>query len=250
IPIYYDDDDDEESSTPLRDIIISELPSCIAITHVLSTEEPKDSLIMGDKHLDTIPKKELDEFIKSSVEDLVPNPTECDPEEEIRLIEKLLYDNSSLRPSKEPNSENSDAIIEPFSPSPIPDSDYFMEEIDLSFNPDDPIPPSIEDDDDSEWDILFLERLLHDDPIPLPDTLDPGLSHRCGTFNTHRSQLNESPMEMRWWVEAGKRGVSFDGKKGNSAKCTVTLKREGRFSPQECYVLLHWWSLAGTSLIL
>nr|GFD34925.1 hypothetical protein [Tanacetum cinerariifolium] len=26
IPIYYNDDDDEESSTPLRDIIISELP--------------------------------------------------------------------------------------------------------------------------------------------------------------------------------------------------------------------------------
>nr|GEY89507.1 hypothetical protein [Tanacetum cinerariifolium] len=48
-----------------------------------------------------------------------------------------------------------------------------MEEIDLSFNPNDPMPPSIEDDDnDSEWDNLFLERLLHDDPILLPDTLD------------------------------------------------------------------------------
>nr|GFC61723.1 hypothetical protein [Tanacetum cinerariifolium] len=32
--------------------------------------------------------------------------------------------------------------------------------------------PSIEDDEDSEWDILFLERLLHDDPIPFPDNLD------------------------------------------------------------------------------
>nr|GFC37995.1 hypothetical protein [Tanacetum cinerariifolium] len=45
-------------------------------------------------------------------------------------------------------------------------------QIDLFFNPDDPMPPSIEDDEDSERDILFLERLLHDDPIPLPDTLD------------------------------------------------------------------------------
>ncbi|GKE97165.1 hypothetical protein Tco_1582020 [Tanacetum coccineum] len=34
IPIYYDDDDDEESSIPLRDIIISRLPPCIAITPV------------------------------------------------------------------------------------------------------------------------------------------------------------------------------------------------------------------------
>nr|GFC48873.1 hypothetical protein [Tanacetum cinerariifolium] len=47
-----------------------------------------------------------------------------------------------------------------------------MEEIDLFLTPDDPMPPSIDDDEDSEGDILFLERLLHDDPIPLPDTLD------------------------------------------------------------------------------
>nr|GFD31956.1 hypothetical protein [Tanacetum cinerariifolium] len=59
-------------------------------------------------------------------------------------------------------------------PSPIPneDSDSFMEEIDLFLAPDDPMPLSIEDNDDSERDILFLERLLHDDPIPLPNTLD------------------------------------------------------------------------------
>nr|GFA23731.1 hypothetical protein [Tanacetum cinerariifolium] len=73
IPLCYndDDDDDEESSIPLRDIIIFELPLCILITPVVST---KDSLIMGDEHLDTIPEKESDEFIKSSVENLVPNP--------------------------------------------------------------------------------------------------------------------------------------------------------------------------------
>nr|GFB05889.1 hypothetical protein [Tanacetum cinerariifolium] len=56
--------------------------------------------------------------------------------------------------------------------SPNEDSDSFMEEIDLFLTPDDPMPPSIEDDEDSEGDILFLEKLLHDDPIPLPDTLD------------------------------------------------------------------------------
>ncbi|GKE01530.1 hypothetical protein Tco_1389513 [Tanacetum coccineum] len=33
---------------------------------------------MGDEHLSTIPKKELDEFIKSSVEDLVPIPRESE----------------------------------------------------------------------------------------------------------------------------------------------------------------------------
>nr|GEX12076.1 hypothetical protein [Tanacetum cinerariifolium] len=80
IPIYYDDDDDddEESSIPLRDIVISKLPSCIAITPILSTKEHVDSLIIEDEHLDTILAMESDEVIKSSVEDLVPIPSESE----------------------------------------------------------------------------------------------------------------------------------------------------------------------------
>ncbi|GJT46637.1 hypothetical protein Tco_0955352 [Tanacetum coccineum] len=58
----YDDDNDEESSIPLSDVI-SELPPCIAITPVLSTVEPIDSLIMEDEHLDTTPATESDELI-------------------------------------------------------------------------------------------------------------------------------------------------------------------------------------------
>ncbi|GJS23560.1 hypothetical protein Tco_0452192 [Tanacetum coccineum] len=75
--IYYDDDDDEESSIPLSDVI-SELPPCVAITPVLSTEEPNNSLSMGGEHLDTISATESDEVIKSSVEDLVPIPSESE----------------------------------------------------------------------------------------------------------------------------------------------------------------------------
>ncbi|GJS07436.1 hypothetical protein Tco_0364232 [Tanacetum coccineum] len=76
IPVCYDDDNDEESSIPLKDIIILGLPPCVAITPVLFTEEPVDSLIIEDEHLDTIPEAESDEFIKSSVENLVPTPIE------------------------------------------------------------------------------------------------------------------------------------------------------------------------------
>nr|GEY47624.1 hypothetical protein [Tanacetum cinerariifolium]GEY57191.1 hypothetical protein [Tanacetum cinerariifolium] len=78
IPIYYDDDDDEESSTPLRDIIISKLLPCIAIIPVLSTEEPVDSLIIEDEHLDTISATKSDEVIKSSVKEIVPIPSESE----------------------------------------------------------------------------------------------------------------------------------------------------------------------------
>nr|GFD52514.1 hypothetical protein [Tanacetum cinerariifolium] len=60
IPAYCDDDDDYN----------------FAITPILSTEEPIDSLSMGDEHLDTIPGTESDEVIKSSVKNLIPIPSE------------------------------------------------------------------------------------------------------------------------------------------------------------------------------
>nr|GFB86783.1 hypothetical protein [Tanacetum cinerariifolium] len=97
--------------------------------------------------------------------------TDCHPEKEIRLTKILLYDNSSPRPPEEIVSDNSNADIESFSPSPIPnkDSDSHMEEIDLYFNPDDPMPPSIEEDDyDSGRDILILEKLLDNYSLSLP----------------------------------------------------------------------------------
>ncbi|GKA73617.1 hypothetical protein Tco_0779919 [Tanacetum coccineum] len=47
-----------------------------AITPDLPTEEPNNSLSMGDEHLSTIPETESDEVIKSSVENLVPIPSE------------------------------------------------------------------------------------------------------------------------------------------------------------------------------
>nr|GEY34243.1 hypothetical protein [Tanacetum cinerariifolium] len=193
IPVCYDDDDDDDYT--------------IAIT----PKEPDNSLGIGDEHLDTIPTTESDKFIKSSVDNLVLNPksllnndssiisssskidslfdefageltllklippginkTDCDPEEEIHLIKRFLYDKSSPRPPEEFNSKNSDAAFESFSPFPIPveDSDSLMEEINLSFNPDDPMPPGIEEDDyNSEGDILILEELLSNDSLSLP----------------------------------------------------------------------------------
>nr|GEV90703.1 hypothetical protein [Tanacetum cinerariifolium] len=258
----------------------------IAITFDLPTVEPEDSLRMEDEHLDTILETKSDKFIKSSVENLVPSPseskddnecdvptcddfttfsnllfdadddfsssdngsfsdedilkeiysnplfdeeiismkidphhfnaesdliesllnhdssiisssskidslldefagelillksippgideTDCDHEVEIRLIKKLLYDNSSPRLLEEFISENYDAKIISFSPFPIPvkDSDYLMEEINLSFTLDDSIPPDIEEDDyDSEVDMLILEELLSNDSLSLP----------------------------------------------------------------------------------
>ncbi|GJZ02937.1 hypothetical protein Tco_0520898 [Tanacetum coccineum] len=62
-PAFYEDDDEEYT---------------IAITPVLPTEEPDNSLSMGDEQLSTIPETESDELIKSSVENLVPIPSESE----------------------------------------------------------------------------------------------------------------------------------------------------------------------------
>nr|GFA51151.1 hypothetical protein [Tanacetum cinerariifolium] len=78
LPVCYDDDDDDESSNSLEDNIISVLPLYSAVT----PSEPVNSLNMGDEHLNTIPTKKSDEFIKSCVENLVPNPSESEGENE------------------------------------------------------------------------------------------------------------------------------------------------------------------------
>nr|GEU42145.1 hypothetical protein [Tanacetum cinerariifolium] len=265
LPVCCDDDDDYNSA--------------------ITSNEPVDSLRMGDEHLNTIPITESDEFIKSCVENLVPNPseskgengcdvpacfttfsnilfeahyesdssayqscfdedfleeifsnplfekeiistkidphhfdaesdliesmlnhdssiissspkidslldefvgeltllksippgidkTDCHPENEIRLIERFSYDNSSPSPPEEFFSKNSYAENESFSPSPIPieDSDYLMEEMNLSCTPDDPMPSSIkdDDDDDSKRDILIHEEFLDNYSLSLP----------------------------------------------------------------------------------
>ncbi|GJU30692.1 hypothetical protein Tco_1174281 [Tanacetum coccineum] len=190
-PLFYFDDDDDEYT------VIWRRPKVIT-----PDESLEDSLIMGDEHFDTIPEKESDELIKFSVENLVPipsesedfsdNESECDMphrgiekadfvlEEEIRLVENLLYDNSSPRSPEELNLEIVDTILESLSPSTIPitDSDSLMEEIDLFLASDDSMPLGIEDDDyDSKGDIRFLEEFLNNDSLPLPENESSNLDH-------------------------------------------------------------------------
>nr|GEU78814.1 hypothetical protein [Tanacetum cinerariifolium] len=119
---------------------------------------------MRDEHLSTILETESNEVIKSSVENLVPIPSESE----------LTFDNEKL------NAEIFDATIESFSisPNPIEDSDSQMDEIDLFLATDDLMPPGIKYDEyDSEGDIHFLEELLSDDPIPFPKNESSNFDH-------------------------------------------------------------------------
>ncbi|GKA87172.1 hypothetical protein Tco_0808883 [Tanacetum coccineum] len=72
---FYDDDDDDEYTIQYKEYLEN---SSNAIAPVLPIEEPNNSLSMGDGHLSTISETESDEVTNSSVEDLVPIPSESE----------------------------------------------------------------------------------------------------------------------------------------------------------------------------
>nr|GEV07892.1 hypothetical protein [Tanacetum cinerariifolium] len=63
---------------------LAEIPACcdddIDYNSAITPNEPVDSLSIGDEHLNTISVTESDKFIKSCVENLVPNPSESEGE--------------------------------------------------------------------------------------------------------------------------------------------------------------------------
>nr|GFD13426.1 hypothetical protein [Tanacetum cinerariifolium] len=78
----------------------------------------QDSLIISSSlKIDSLLDEFAGELILLKSISLGIDEADCDPKEEIHLIKKFLYDNSSPRPVKEFIFENSDAAIESFSPS-------------------------------------------------------------------------------------------------------------------------------------
>nr|GEZ28225.1 hypothetical protein [Tanacetum cinerariifolium] len=158
-PVCYDDDDDEEGYNSLNDNIISELPSYSAVT----PNEPVDSLIMEDKHLDTIPATESDEFINSCVENLVPNPSEsegkngCDVPAGFTTFSNVLFDADYDFDSSDDQSLSVEDIDSLF--------DEFAGELTLLKS----FPPGIDETDcHPEKEIIFAKRLLYDNSSPRP----------------------------------------------------------------------------------
>ncbi|GKE08444.1 hypothetical protein Tco_1411995 [Tanacetum coccineum] len=149
-----------------------------------------ESLLNRDISMVSYPKIDsfLEEFSGELAHiNLVPsgiNKANFDPDEEIRLIEELLYDNSSPRPPKESNSKIFDATIESSSPSPIPveDSDSLMKEIDLFLDPNDSIPLGIESDNNMtrKGIFFFLKNCLAmNHLIPTKSYLSSYNLHKC-----------------------------------------------------------------------
>ncbi|GJW24220.1 reverse transcriptase domain-containing protein [Tanacetum coccineum] len=80
---------------------------------------------------------------------------------------KVLNVQKSIHPLSGSPTPSSDPVVMSFSPylTPFGDSDFLLEDTDAFLALDDSIPPEIDNGIyDSEGDILFLEKLLYDDP--------------------------------------------------------------------------------------
>nr|GFB51527.1 hypothetical protein [Tanacetum cinerariifolium] len=160
----YESDSSDDQSCSDEDVLKKIISKPLSKEEIIPMKSPRthDSSLSILSKIDSL----LDEFageltllksIPSGIDE-----ADCDFEEDIRLIEKLLYDNSFSRPPEAFVSANSDAASESFSPSPIlvKDSDSLMEEIDLFCILNYPMLSGIEDKDyDSERDILIPKDL-------------------------------------------------------------------------------------------
>nr|GFB11780.1 hypothetical protein [Tanacetum cinerariifolium] len=184
----YESDSNNDQSCSDEDIlkkIVSKPLSEEEIIPMKSLHTHDSSLLISSK-IDSL----LDEFAGelTLLKSIPPgiDETDCDFEEDIHLIEKLLYDNSSSRLLKEFVSANSDAAksfhfdVPPLS-SPLaksPDGDTGILNIKMM------------------GDIFDQKAFMHKPLITLAPHQEKSLdllSHRCGTvkqFNTHRSHLN------------------------------------------------------------
>nr|GEZ70734.1 hypothetical protein [Tanacetum cinerariifolium] len=119
IPACCDDDDDYNSA--------------------ITPNEPVDSLSIGDKHLDTIPEKESDEFIKSSVENLVPNLSESEGENECDVpscfttFSNILFDADYEFDSVNDQSLSDEDFLEKIFSNPLFEEEIIPMKIDLYY---------------------------------------------------------------------------------------------------------------------
>ncbi|GJS71614.1 hypothetical protein Tco_0704455 [Tanacetum coccineum] len=189
--------------------------------------EPEDSLIMGDEDLRTIYEKESDEVIKSSVEDLVPIPSESedtsDKECDLPFCDNsMTFSNPLFDSNDDFTSSNDESLLEEdvqeenikIYSNPLFDFDdkYISSDVNPLFNEvledikskdsyidaflDIDVSTDIEEGyHDSEGDIIYLESLLINDTIPnlLPEVfLDHDLKSLIDEPNIDDLKIKEN----------------------------------------------------------
>nr|GEW23543.1 hypothetical protein [Tanacetum cinerariifolium] len=126
------------------------------------------TIASGVENLVPIPR-ESEDFFEDECECDVPD---CDDSQTTKFstFSNPLFDDSTSSDDDEFNPIHNEDLDSTPKNDRFDTKSYLLESL---LNRDESIPPGIDNDDsDSEGDNLFLERLLHDDPIPLLDALD------------------------------------------------------------------------------
>nr|GFB73979.1 hypothetical protein [Tanacetum cinerariifolium] len=143
----------------------------IAVTPILSTEEPENSLSVGDEHLDTIPATESDEFIKSSFENLVPIPSESEGESECDVpvseafttFSNILFDAENDLYSSNDQSFSDEDVPKKIYSNPLFDEEIILMKIDPHrFNAESDLIESLLNNDSSIIPSLKIDSLFDD----------------------------------------------------------------------------------------
>nr|GEW37432.1 hypothetical protein [Tanacetum cinerariifolium] len=170
----------------------TQISSIIAIAPVLPTEEPEYSLSIGNEHFSAIPEMKSEEVIKSSIENLVPipsesevtsdNESECDMpvNDESSLIFTTflnpLFDCNNDFTSSDDKSLSNEDVLMIYLNSLSDDEEIISTKIDphiSEFSGElahiDPIPSGIKEVDfDLAKEIRLVKSLLYDNSSPRP----------------------------------------------------------------------------------
>nr|GEU69949.1 hypothetical protein [Tanacetum cinerariifolium] len=166
----YDDDNDED------------------LTIAITTKEPVDTLIIEDEHLDTILAMKSDEVIKSSVEDLVPIPSES-----VVIPDKMcdvpFRDNS---PPLDISKDQFEDFFDSNDDSTLIDNDYFSID-DINYIEASPPDSELVSLDGKIKNDILHEKLLNINLlIAKIESLNdnPTLNHVLETFSNHTEETS------------------------------------------------------------
>ncbi|GKE99613.1 hypothetical protein Tco_0022964 [Tanacetum coccineum] len=163
---------------------MSGLPPCVAIT----PDSPKtDSLIMEDEHLSIIPETESNEFIKSSVENLVPTPSESEDSSNSQC-DLPVYDNfpkSHLVTFSNPLFDIDDGDCTSSDDESFSEEDVPMENFKIFSNP----------LFDLDEEIIAIEvNLIQNEVLESITSIPPGINSFYAEFNLIESLLNQNTL--------------------------------------------------------
>nr|GEX82325.1 hypothetical protein [Tanacetum cinerariifolium] len=186
---------------------------------------------MGDEHLDTIPATEPDEFIKSCVENLVPNPSEsegkseCDVPAGFTTFSNVLFDADYDSDSSDDHSLSDEDVREKIYSNPLFDEEIIPMEID---------PRSFNADSD-----LIRSMPNHDSLVIISSKIDFLFDEFAGELTLLKSfspRINETDCHPEKEIHLTKRLLLYDNSSPHDNTGTLNIKMMGDVSDRKVLI--------------